>query len=511
MTMKKIFTSLTILAVAFTQAQEISINDALRYSQTNQNGTARFRAMSGAFGALGGDLSATSINPAGSAVYNNSQFAVTLSNSSKKNTSNYFGTSSSETNNSLDLNQAGFIFVFDGKEDSWNKFTLGVNYENLNDFNNNVFAAGTNPNQSIGNYFSNFANANGGIDLGLLQLQAGESVSSLYQFLGESQGFGAQQAFLGYQAFVIDPASDYSATNRNYVSLIPQGSNYYQENTIISSGYNGKLSFNAATSYRDKFYFGLNLNSHFTDYLQSTSVFESNSNTPNAGVQRLRFDNDLQTYGNGFSFQLGAIAKITDFRIGLAYESPTWLTLNDRTIQGLRSISADATGDLPMANITPNVENIYLPYKLQTPSKWTGSAAYIFGQKGLISIDYAIKDYSNIKFKPEGNYTGLNNTISDNLDFSGELRIGGEYRIKSFSLRGGYRIEQSPYKDELVIGSLTGFSAGLGYNFGQTKVDLAYSFAERDYNSQFLTSGMTDAANVNLVQNNITVSLLFDL
>jgi long-subunit fatty acid transport protein len=44
----------------------------------------------------------------------------------------------------------------------------------------------------------------------------------------------------------------------------------------------------------------------------------------------LRFDNDLYTYGTGFSFQVGAIAKVTnEMRVGLAYESSTWYNLSD--------------------------------------------------------------------------------------------------------------------------------------------------------------------------------------
>jgi hypothetical protein len=50
---KNIFFLLVALGFS-TQSQEIK--DALRYSQDNITGTARFRAMSGAFGALGGDL-----------------------------------------------------------------------------------------------------------------------------------------------------------------------------------------------------------------------------------------------------------------------------------------------------------------------------------------------------------------------------------------------------------------------------------------------------------------------
>ena len=46
-----------------------SLNDALRYSQTSLSGSARFSALSGAFGALGGELSAISVNPAASSVF----------------------------------------------------------------------------------------------------------------------------------------------------------------------------------------------------------------------------------------------------------------------------------------------------------------------------------------------------------------------------------------------------------------------------------------------------------
>jgi len=89
------------------KAQEIS--DALRYSVDNLNGTARYRSMSGAFGALGGDLSAINVNPAGSAVFNNNQLGLTISNYSTKNNSNYFGTQTSDSENSFDLNQAGGV------------------------------------------------------------------------------------------------------------------------------------------------------------------------------------------------------------------------------------------------------------------------------------------------------------------------------------------------------------------------------------------------------------------
>ena len=107
---KIIFLLIAGISINALQAQES--RDAIRYSQENLNGTARFRAMSGAFGALGGDLSSINVNPAGSAVFSNNQMGFTLSNLSNSNKATYFNDTSTEKDNSTDLNQAGGVFVF---------------------------------------------------------------------------------------------------------------------------------------------------------------------------------------------------------------------------------------------------------------------------------------------------------------------------------------------------------------------------------------------------------------
>ena len=514
---KYIFLFALGLTASIAQSQEVS--DALLYSQENLNGTARFRAMSGAFGALGGDLSSINVNPAGSAVFSNNQMGLTLSSFNTKNNSDYFGTKTSDKENSLDLNQAGAVFVFNNRSGSnWRKISVAVNYENTNNFENRLFSAGTNPNNSIDKYFLSYANTgnNGApIPQEFVNRKTGESISDLYSYLGSNlpYGFAAQQAMIAFydQGFIID-ANDVNNPNSTYSSMVPTGGNYYQENSVASTGYNGKLSFNGATSYKDKLYLGLNLNSHFTD-LQKTSRFYEDNNAPLTNdytVSQVQFDNTLNTYGTGFSFQAGAIAKLTnEFRIGLAYESPTWYTLNDELSQKLTVVSSAANVNDVTDVVDPRVVNIYEAYKLQTPSKMTGSLAYIFGKSGLISVDYAMKDYSKTKFKP--GYGALNNELNTLLDTAGELRIGAEYRINAVSLRGGYRYEQSPYKNAVTIGDLTGYSAGLGYNFGSTKLDLAYSYAKRNSQQGFFGQGFTDGAKIDAINNNVSLSLLFEL
>lgn len=501
--MKK-YIFLLFAGFTFSAAQSQEIIDAVRYAQDNLSGTARFRAMGGAFGALGGDLSSININPAGSAVFSNNQIAATLSNFNVKNNSNYFGTNTSISDNSFDLNQIGGVFVFKNQNsnNNWKKISFSINYENTNNFNNSIFSSGVNPTNSVDGYFLSYAN---GVPLSVLD-------NSNY---GELDN-GGQQAFLGYQAYIINPVDNTNPNNSQYVSNVTSGGNYYQENGIYTNGYNGKLSFNMASSYQDKLYFGINLNSHFTDFYRSTSFYERNNNPLGLDytVKNLRFDNNLYTYGTGFSFQIGVIGKVTtNTRLGLAYESPTWYNLSDEFSQNLAAVSANSGGQLPADVVDPQLVNYYAPYKLQTPSKFTGSFAQIFGKTGLISIDYSIKNYGNTKFQPKNDvyYRGLNSEMNNILSTSGELRIGAEYKIKEWSLRGGYRFEEGPYKNSNTIGDLNSFSGGLGYNFGVFKLDVAYAYAERNSQQGFFTQGFTDGAKINTKNNNVSMTLLFEL
>jgi len=495
--MKK-YLSIIILGLSISSIRAQDASDAIRYAQDNLNGTARFRAMGGAFGALGGDFSSINVNPAGSAVFNNNQASLTLSSINTSNKSDYFGTKTKENDNTFDLNQVGIVWVFNdrsGKSD-WKKFSLAVNYENANLFDNSIYSAGYNPTNSIANYFTSYAN---GIPSTVI-------TNNNYEYLNYSE----QQAYLGYEGYIINPVA--GSANNEYVSNLSGTGNYYQENSISSTGYNGKVSFNAAASYKDRLYIGLNLNSHFTDFTKHTSFYEDYIDSPghneSAGVQALRFSNDLNTYGTGFSFQVGAIGKVTEaFRIGLSYESPTWYRLNDELVQTL-SVRTVEQGSF---FADPDLRIIYPTYKLQTPGKYTGSLAYVFGKNGLISFDYILKDYSNTTFKPQSDYTGLNNQMEAIFDKTSEYRIGAEYKIKQWSIRGGYRFEQSPYKDGKTIGDLNSYSTGIGYSFGDTKIDLAYTLAKRDYQQGFFSQGLTDAATINTRNDNISLTLLFEL
>lgn len=496
--MKK-YLLLLCLGMSFSniQAQETTPEDVIRFAVDNLTGTARFRGMSGAFGALGGDMSAIGVNPAGSVFFNNNYATVTGSVYNAKNKSRYFGTSTNDTDSTLDLNQIGAVFIFkdeNSTKNNWKKIAVGLNYDNTNNFNNNILSAGTNPNNSIGNYFLNIAQ--------------GIPTNVLTDYSYYDLGFYEQQAYLGYNTYIFEPTVN-SPSNTSYYTNIPSGGNYYQENQILTTGYNGKLTGNFAASYKDKIFLGGNLNFHFVNIEKQSAVYERNNNTPfstGSTISEILFKNRLWTTGSGFSFNLGAIVKpIESVRVGVAYESPTWLRLTDELQQGVstHSLNNQDGNEFPFSYqhaIT------YLPYTIQTPGKWTGSLAYIFGKKGLLSVDVSTKDYSNTRIKPKSDYVGVNSFISNNLENAMEVRLGGEYKIKQVSLRAGYRFEESPYKVDQAFGDLTGYSGGIGYTFGENRIDLAYSYDHRNFNQSLISSGMNDAARISRYNNNITVS-----
>lgn len=517
--MRNYFIKILLVSSIYSFGQ--NINDAIRYSQTDLSGTARFTGMSGAFGALGADLSAVTLNPAGSTFFNNNHAGITLRNFNVNNNANYFGTKNSEIKSSLDISQAGGVFVFENaKKSDWSKIAVTINYESTANFDNQVISKGVG-NYSVGNYFLSYANTgnNGNpIPLEFVTRLPNESIGELYEYLGTNlgnQSFAAQQAMLAYygQSYIID-ATDLSNPNSSYFSLVPTGANYVQKNEFESTGFNGKLTLNGAIQYKDFISFGLNINSHFVDYTQVTTFTERNDyvNTNlDYTVRDIQFNNELYTYGTGISVQLGTIIKpVKQLRIGLSYQSPTWYRLNDELTQSLSAQSINLNGEIPREYADPGVTLVYEPYKVRTAGNFSGSLAYIFGKKGVLSFDCIYKNQDGIKLGPKSDFSSENDYITDVLKNTFDFRLGGEYKIQKFSLRGGYRFEESPYENGRTIGDLTGYSGGIGYNFGKIKLDASYVYSQRFYDQQFFTQGFTDYSTVNSKNHSISTTVTFE-
>ena len=144
----KIFVLSILIITAFSLKAQNEI-DALRYSQQNMYGSARVSSMSGAFGALGGDFSGLSYNPAGIGMY---QFTeVTFSPSlTLNNTTSYdnkiinfnditYYEKYDEDISQGSLGNIGFIFSTPKNDTEWKRINIGIGLNQLANYNKNIY------------------------------------------------------------------------------------------------------------------------------------------------------------------------------------------------------------------------------------------------------------------------------------------------------------------------------------------------------------------------------------
>ena len=216
--------------------------------------------MAGSFGALGGEISSISANPAGSAIFNDSYFSLSFASDKKSNDVNLLNANNTQDKSNLSMNQIGGVFVFNniGAAKKWKKIVVGISYDQTNNNFNEFFVRDFTNSNSIDSYF--LANAQG---LRLDQISAfdNETITDAYVDIGNTFGYPHQQAFLGYESWIIEPDS-FEDNNTSYTSNIAPGT-FNQTYYSISRGYNGKLTANIGAQYSEKIYLGLNVNGHF--------------------------------------------------------------------------------------------------------------------------------------------------------------------------------------------------------------------------------------------------------
>ena len=450
--MKKLY-FIAMLCVAYiSSAQTLSYNDlGALFSKESINGTARYNAMSGAFGALGGDLSSIDINPAGAAVFLKSEFAVSLNIRNIETTSNFYNTNELVENDYSNLSQAGGVFVFNTHQNSnWTNFAIGFNYSIANDFENFWFASGNSGYAPITDFY--------------------DSDPVIY---GNSDG-------------------------------------QYAEN--FTDGRNNKYSFTFASQYDNNLYVGLSINTYDLEFYQSSLIDEYNSDE-NGNTFDVSQTQELLTYGDGYSFSLGFISKPTDnIRFGLAYQSPVWYTLSEEFVEfdvNIFENDLNITNEFSTGDTYSGINGF--DYELRTPSKLTGSFAFIFEKQGLISLDYIYKNYSNIKLS-NSNFSQENIAFNNDLESTGQLRLGTEWRFDNLSLRGGYHIEKSPFKDALDSDDLEGFSLGAGYKFRAGKFDVSYQKSSNTSSYNFYPQyNQINSTELNFDQSLFTATLILNI
>ncbi|KFC18955.1 OmpP1/FadL family transporter [Epilithonimonas lactis] len=255
-------------------------------------------------------------------------------------------------------------------------------------------------------------------------------------------------------------------------------------------GDQSKLNFAVGANYDNRIYLGAGLNFH-NSFLTQNDTAGFYSDYDNTSLAYSKQYTGFEEHSDGFSANVGVIAKLSNqFRVGAALESPTWWSI-DRVYNQYyyNSNQADVFGE---------------DRNLVTPMKATLSAAFVPSKNFALNVDF-IQGITKPKYKEYGDAEReLNDFFSDSYKNSSEVRVGAEYRISAFRLRGGYAYQGNnfdnlsllSYNDNgstsnqsysnLLVGKRNTIGAGLGYDFQAFYIDASYQSITSEYSSPFL-------------------------
>jgi len=501
--------SLLYLGTALFMSQFLAaqtLNDVSYLTRSGLYGSARYTSMAGAFGALGGDLSAINDNPAASSVFLNSEVGGSVNFQTRQNQGLFSGTNQTTEDENFYFDQFGAVFVFNNtnQESPWSRVSAAINVNRIANFDQNAFVSGTNT-SGIQDYFLYYAD---GIAFEDIQLYDDETVSDIYRYLGDEVGYGAQQAFLGYQSYIVDHLSS-DPSERSYVSNI-NSRQFRHDLDFVNQGFHRKTSFNFSGLYQNKLHLGVNINRHRLEFSNEQRFFEGDHDL-DSFVYDVNFDNSLISYGEGFSLQFGGILKLDNIRLGLGYDSPQWIDIRDETRQELSTYRFEEGFEIK-ETIAPEITNSYDPYRLRIPSKTSFSFAYIMNQSGLVSVEYSSQNLSNSRLSQIGGSSFLDAVSTEaknTFEPVNTLKIGGEYRLKSLSLRAGYFYRTK--NQERLTNNDQALTLGLGFDFGASSLNLSFVQFEQNQQLNFFSEGLTDAYTLRKDLTQITLSFNFKL
>lgn len=458
--------------------------DALLFSENNYEGTARTMAMGNAFTALGGDLGSIGINPAGSAVAGYSQITLTPSLTFSASTTQgvspysdghlpYFERQMKSRITDFGMPNIGFTVSHDTNRSSGIKnFTFGFVVNKTAGWNEDVYAAGTNSTTSFMGSMAYDATISGltGTDLGAA---AAFDRMPWKPVVGYQSGMistfgGYDDQFVGASEVIYDNGDVAlgGPLNQSYGRRVDGGKYDY----LINMGAN----------ISDFIYIGANLGISsldytYNEYFKETAVDPSDFEIALSGGETIYFDEMRYKYtysasGTGYYGKIGVIVTPGGgFRIGAAIQTPTVNTITEEWQQSGETSYTD--GKYDASSSSPYGRG---SYRMVSPSRVNLGIAYALGQLGVISADYEVSDYSQMRYKSSDYdrdyFESVNEEIMENFRASHMLRLGLEAKpLPELAVRAGYSMATSPERciecsSDIPAIRNQNVSFGLGYS-----------------------------------------------
>jgi len=464
--------------VLFAQAY---YQDALRFSHTQPQGSARIQALGGASVALGADPSSLISNPAGLGLYNRSELAITPTFNSNQSKATLNGITTNVNRPKLSLDQVSGVFhqPKDGNG-GWLGGSWGFGVQKMNDFNSKTNYSGVNHANSLIDYF--IENADGSTTSDFPNLEDAFDLTSLayYNYLIGPWNIIDTLNFPNNEYFS-DVTSFYRPSLKQKESIETSGSQYQ-----ISMGYGGNFA--------DVLYFGINLGlvtikyEMLKNYEESNFDYSKTDSTTYLPLNSFIATEKLNIDGTGANLTLGIIIRPDPaFRIGASITTPTAYAINDsyETTMGANWNNfyyGDLIGGDTLLNST-YVESAIIQsfYTIKTPMQYSLGAAFFYNKLGFVTLDAEFKDYSNVNLtSQEFSMQSDNDYLQTNYSNQINIRAGAELRLSSLRVRGGYAITNPPNDKQNGFTSISQtFSGGVGILLEKFYADFALIYNNR--------------------------------
>jgi hypothetical protein len=467
--MKRLLIIILLISSATTLFSQTSL-DALRYSRIFENGSARSQGLGGAMGAVGGDFSCITTNPAGLGLYSSSEFTISPALQIAHSNSSFNSETNTDNKVNVAMGNLGLVFHLNGSDKTTSGFkgfnvAFGMNRES--DFNNKVFIEGTNNKNSIlTGYVNTLNNTPGGMTP---------------QMINDNYPFDIALAYNSNLIYLADSA------NKKYANDAPNGG-VIQSKSVTTGGSINEFDIAFGTNYNDRLYIGATIGMPVIRYWENTQYREVRNDTAIHYFRSMTFNQQLETHGTGINLKVGIIYRPANWvRIGVAIHTPTYYgNMRDNW-------SSDMTGELTFGTTTAYSPLGAFDYQLVTPFRAIGSVAFIIGNFGLISGEYEYVNYSQSYFSSsEASYSDVNTQIKNQYKAPLNIRFGTEWRIKNFRVRGGFGYYGTPYQSGPSTAEMYVASVGWGYRVRHFFFDMAYQWTQTKEDYYFYDPTVTN-------------------
>ena len=301
-----------------TTASAQNAYDAEKLLGNDLNGTARFVGMGGAMGALGGDISVISSNPAGIGIFRSNDVSISFGFNNTSTKSNFSGVSMNENKTRASFDQIGFVYSNKiGNNTSLRFVNFGFNYHKSKNF-NRLFSMGG----ALDNLSQSFQLAQEMERYGLTESEFNDilDVKNPYtKYWNQLPVLGV----MGVRTGVVDWVND---SEKNIHA--PWGWNGFNNNFFSKeTGGISQYDFNVSFNIEDRVYLGATLGVYDVNYDRYTSYTENLNDDNGADNGGYTLDNYYRLEGTGMDLKLGVIIRPIEsspFRLGFAVHTPTW-------------------------------------------------------------------------------------------------------------------------------------------------------------------------------------------